>query len=114
MAAALHLVPIRRPVSRVAYHITTNGMLGLVTHTQTYTQSLALYRSCRLHVPSESDVGSQQVAHANHTRHYHHGEAEPVRSKETTDLSHLPCLPLPLQKIISCKPQRQEVQRDTS
>lgn len=89
-AAALHLVPIRRPVSQVTYHIWTNGMLGLVTHTDTHTQSLALFGSRRLHVPSESNVGGQQVAHADHTRHYHHGEAEPVRSNETSESRHLP------------------------
>lgn len=67
-------------------------------HTHEHTWSLALYSSCKLHVPSESDVGGQQVAHADHTRHYHHGETEPVRSKETTESCHL--LPSYLHTVI--------------
>lgn len=36
-----------------------------------------------LHVPSESDVGGQQVAHGEHTGHDHHGESQPVRRRTT-------------------------------
>lgn len=33
------------------------------------------------HVPSQSDVRGQQVAHADHACHYHHGESQPVQNK---------------------------------
>lgn len=39
--------------------------------------SFSLPPSLDSHVPSQSDVRGQQVAHANHAGHDHHGEAQP-------------------------------------
>ena len=56
---------------------------SLHTHRHTHTHiNLHPQRLCvcaaRSQVPAQADVGNKQVAHADHTRHDHHGEAQPV------------------------------------
>lgn len=54
-----------------------------LAHTPTHINAASLAGGrWALHVPAQSDVSGQQVAHGNHTRHDHHGEAQPVKKTQ--------------------------------
>lgn len=48
--------------------------------THMHANTLCLFGWCGLHIPSQTDVGGQQVAHGDHACHQHHGEPQPGRS----------------------------------